>query len=279
MLHLKRYVWYYCFLVALNAYRQKAEALSPRTAPRKPAASASLLSHAIVCSTSSSLSSSCLFSNNGADDDGAGSSSDDVSGINDKNGNDFEGQASKISQPSKSDLYGDDELAGLLEMHQQLQSTMIPPQPPSEPTNPPKIESPNDLFAGGLHDLILQTVGKIEDEAKEEDQTVTVPPSSSTSSLTQSWISDSAQEKISKVDIIAVASDVDGTIIGSDQKIHPRTRDAIIRAAQGSSKLEWIFPATGKTRWGARNSLGPELSSLTEGPGVYVQVRRARRIR
>ncbi len=173
--------------------------------------------------------------------------------------NDFLGQASKISQPIKTDLYGDDELMNLLEMHKQLQPAMMPSQTPSvEPTTPPKIESPEDLFAGGLHDMILQTLEDIEEEGKNnEDED-------------QSWFSASAREKVSKLDIIAVASDVDGTILGFEQTVHPNTINSI-KAAVKSSKLT-MFPATGKTRWGARNSLGPELEIFTEGPGVYCQV-------
>ena len=155
-------------------------------------------------------------------------------------------------------------------MHQQLQSVMIPPPQESiEPTTTPQtIDSPKDLFAGGLHDFILQTIDEIEtkEEQPEEDEPPPQPQA-------QSWISDSARDKFSKLDIIAVASDVDGTIIGFNQKIHPRTTKSIKAAMQNNSELKWIFPATGKTRWGARNSLGPELACLTDGPGVYCQVR------
>lgn len=178
----------------------------------------------------------------------------------DQDANEFDAKPPTNSRPTKADLYGEDELFSLLEMHKQLQPSMAPTQDPPPPEN---IESPNDLFAGGLHDFILQTIDEIDEKAKEEEEQ---------STQAQPWISDSAREKISKLDIIAVASDVDGTIIGFDQKIHPSTIDSI-KAAQKSSKLKWIFPATGKTRWGARNSLGSELSSLTEGPGVYNQVR------
>jgi len=190
-----------------------------------------------------------LASTNNDGDDGNGAPNE----TNDVDENDFIGRASKISQPTKSDLYGEDELAGLLNLHQQLQSAMAPP--PTEPS--PTIESPKDLFAGGLHDMILQTIEEIDDEKRDD-----------TERQNQPWISDDDRDKISN--IIAVASDVDGTIVGFDQKIHPRTRDAI-NAALVSKKLKWIFPATGKTRWGARNSLGSELSRLTDGPGVYVQ--------
>jgi hypothetical protein len=208
-----------------------------------------------------------LSSQKNADDDGVAGSDDSEDGATADGGidfNDYVGKVSNISQPTKSDLYGDDELAGLLDLHQQLQSAMAPAPPPE--TTPQTIESPNDLFSGGLHDLILQTIDEIEEEEEED-----TPPQQQRDE-SESWISEDTRDKLSKLDIIAVASDVDGTIIGFDQTIHPRTIEAI-KAAQESSKLTWIFPATGKTRWGARNSLGPELSSLTEGPGVYCQVR------
>ena len=244
MMHSMCYFWSSLFLVVSSLNGKIANGLSSTLALGK------------VGLASPPVRPSHLFSQN-AD------APDDINADDVNNANDFEGQASKISQPTKADLYGDDELKGLLDLHQQLQSAMKPPHEPIVPATTQSIESPNDLFAGGLHDFILQTVHEIEDETGEDE-----PPQE------KSWISDEAQDRISKLEIIAVASDVDGTIYGFDQKIHPRTRDSI-KAAQDSSRLKWIFPATGKTRWGARNSLGPELATLTQGPGVYVQVRTA----
>ena len=254
MMHSNLCVWcYFGFLVVLIAGGGNVKALSSRiSSGNKPVFG--------IISSSPLLS---LSSKNSADDDGHAVNNDVDS---DPDSNDFLGQAEKISQPTKSDLYDDGELAGLLDLHQQLQSVMVPPpqesvEPTTTTTVPQTIDSPNDLFAGGLHDFILQTIDEIEEE-KEEPQA-------------QSWISDSAKDKFSKLDIIAVASDVDGTIVGFDQTIHPRTVDSIKAAIsqKSSSELKWIFPATGKTRWGARNSLGPELACLTDGPGVYCQVR------
>ena len=243
MVQLNRCVWHCGFLALLNTSGLRIGALTPGIAIGKKATLGS-----------SSLPVLRLSSKNDADDDGALSESD---------ANDFIGKASGISQPSKTDLYGEDELAGLLDLHKQLQSAMMPPpQESADPQTPQKIESPDDLFAGGLHDFILQTIDEIDENANEKEETP----------QDQSWFSESARDKVSKLDIIAVASDVDGTIVGFDQMIHPNTI-ASIKAAQTSSKLSCIFPATGKTRWGARNSLGPELSSFTDGPGVYCQVR------
>lgn len=251
MMYLSRCVWYYWFLVAFDANGAEVTALSPKiVVGNKPAFGFS------------SLPLLYLSSENYADDDGAvNDSSDNYHVDSDEDASAFLGEASNISQPTKSDLYGNDELRALLEMHHQLQSAMTPQPKASSIVQiiPQTFESPNEIVAGGLHDLILQTIDEIEDETKEDK-----PPKA------ESWISDDVRDKISKLDIIAVASDIDGTIIAFDQKIHPATIDSI-KAAQDSSEIKWIFPATGKTRWGARNSLGPELSSLTEGPGVYVQ--------
>mmetsp|Transcript_9236 Transcript_9236/g.20033 ORF Transcript_9236/g.20033 Transcript_9236/m.20033 type:complete len:482 (+) Transcript_9236:142-1587(+) len=278
MVDTKRYTQFYCFLIFLNYYQELADGFSLREATRNYGVTSSL--HL------SSSPSSCLFSTNGDDSEGSGSTSDNSRDdkYSDIDVDDVFNQASKISQPTKSGLYGDDELAGLLNMHQQLQSAMTPPPPeaPIEPTEPEAIEDPSNPFAGGLHDLILQTVENIDDDEKEVEspttdglhdlilETVEKIEEEENKPPPPQWISESVRENISKLNIIAVASDVDGTIIGSDQKIHPRTVLSI-NAALNSSKLDWIFPATGKTRWGATNSLGPELSSFTQGPGVYNQ--------
>ena len=246
MIHLNPCVWHCWLLILLNTSGGKVDSLSPRIGTGKiPAFGSSLLPllH--------------LSSKNDANADDA------INDIDAEEANDFIGKASKISQPTKTDLYGEDELAGLLEMHKQLQSAMMPPQEPAELSAPKKIESPEDLFAGGLHSLILQTIDEIDEKKKGVEEEA---------SQAQPWFSDSARKKVSKLDIIAVASDVDGTIIGFDQTIHPYTIDAI-NDAQKKSELKYVFPATGKTRWGARNSLGPKLSTFTEGPGVYCQVR------
>jgi len=201
-------------------------------------------------------------------------------------------RTSKISQPTKSDLYGDEELASLMSLHQQLQSSMEQPQPSPAPPET-TIEEPGDLLAGGLHELILETVETID---KKADTTESKEPSplaaseSASASLHEliletveqieeeankppppEWIPDSVRQRLAGLRIVAVASDVDGTIIGADQTVHPRTIQSILAAQKEDSGMDWVFPATGKTRWGARNSLGPELASLTEGPGVYNQ--------
>ena len=76
--------------------------------------------------------------------------------------------------------------------------------------------------------------------------------------------------------IRAIASDVDGTILSSKMTIHPRTRLAITNAIKSSStggRIQYFFPATGKSRKGALDSLGFEIGGLIEDncAGVYLQ--------
>lgn len=81
----------------------------------------------------------------------------------------------------------------------------------------------------------------------------------------------------------AIASDVDGTLISGGQSLHPRTLRAASEAVRQSrlspeersetEKIEHFLPATGKTRKGAVDSLGPVLGPLLldNCPGVYIQ--------
>ena len=67
----------------------------------------------------------------------------------------------------------------------------------------------------------------------------------------------------------AIASDVDGTLLTSEQTIHPRTRQAVLRAIESPKHF---FVATGKSRKGAMNSLGVEMANLLQNvPGVFLQ--------
>jgi len=91
----------------------------------------------------------------------------------------------------------------------------------------------------------------------------------------------SKKETLLKIkNIRAIASDVDGTLLAKDQSIHPRTLSAIQRAIIESSSssssserpLQYFFPATGKSRKGAFDSLGPDIASLLlNTPGVFIQ--------
>ena len=119
-----------------------------------------------------------------------------------------------------------------------------------------------------LHDLVLQTISGEE---------------SSVSKI--STIPDSLREKA--FGIRAIATDVDGTLMNGQQYVHPRTMAALRRAIEEVSiarkmkngdetpvLLKSFFLATGKSRKGALDSLGPEITELVNThkiPGVYIQ--------
>jgi hydroxymethylpyrimidine pyrophosphatase-like HAD family hydrolase len=98
--------------------------------------------------------------------------------------------------------------------------------------------------------------------------------------------------------IRAIASDVDGTLLSNDHSLSAITMSAIVRAVavarqnrqrqaqtdsdgtqsfntlpwESQSKLEYFFPATGKTRTGAFQSLGLDVQDLlSDEPGVFSQ--------
>ncbi|OEU06197.1 haloacid dehalogenase-like hydrolase [Fragilariopsis cylindrus CCMP1102] len=310
MVQTKRSVWCYYGLLIFIAYERQLAvvALSSRKAIRT-GPGLLLVSTSSSSSSSSSKQSSLLtlYNNNGADDNDNADDNGYDSGINDflseilksnklseilksnsiddvisssaagvgiGTGGTGTGsstvESNNTSQPqsppggiTKSDLYGDDELANLLQMHQQLTSEM---------TFKSKMSSnPNPV---ALHDFVLQAIGEIDIDS-ESDSNSNSDSDSVDEQQQPAWLSKSVKEKIMKCNIKAIASDIDGTIIGSDQKIHPKTEQAILRAqslsVQSNSTLKYVFPATGKSRWGAMNSLGPELSFLGDGPGVYCQ--------
>lgn len=78
--------------------------------------------------------------------------------------------------------------------------------------------------------------------------------------------------------ITTIASDIDGTILGADHALSSHTKQAIQRAVQETQKtkhdnrrLAHFFPATGKSRRGALDSLGTELCQLlSQQPGVFL---------
>jgi Cof subfamily protein (haloacid dehalogenase superfamily) len=76
--------------------------------------------------------------------------------------------------------------------------------------------------------------------------------------------------------ITAIASDVDGTLLSLDHTLSSKTKCAIERAvkevAKPDGKIKHFFPATGKSRKGALDSLGPEIRALfSDLPGVFIQ--------
>lgn len=114
-----------------------------------------------------------------------------------------------------------------------------------------------------LHDLVQEAVGAVDNNVDRNGVTA-----SDTAVLDTMKLDGDMLNKIKN--IRAIASDVDGTLLTSHQSIHPRSRQAVLRAATDGSKL--FFLATGKSRKGALNSLGVEMTSLLKNvPGVFLQ--------
>lgn len=169
---------------------------------------------------------------------------------------------------SKSDIYGEEELEGLWQIHKQLSSS---PESDSKRDESAVDKSFDPPGISSIHDLVMEAIEDIDSESSSTDDKYddVSPPTSS-----YSWWTDEIRQRSTQ--ITTIASDVDGTLIGSDQKIHPRTKAAIESAVQSAFSpmggLKWFFPATGKTRAGAMNSLGPELAALLMScPGVFIQ--------
>jgi Cof subfamily protein (haloacid dehalogenase superfamily) len=154
--------------------------------------------------------------------------------------------------PNKSEIYDENELLGLWQIHQELRSDLNK-----------KEDSINEIGIPSIHDLVMKVLAEDGSQSSSQESTQSYP-----------WLTEDIRQKSNK--ITAIATDVDGTLIGSDQKVHPRTKAAIQKAVEltmsPNSSLKWFFPATGKTRPGALNSLGPEIAaSLRSCPGVFIQ--------
>ena len=184
---------------------------------------------------------------------------------------------------SKSDLYSDEELQQVLELHQLLSDgTFEPTSPEDDSPVPPGLHEmvlgaleemearPNDgvdeSVLPGLHEMVLGALEEMEVEAKDavDESSVNPPP----------VLTDDLRTRI--LQIRAIASDVDGTLIGSDQTVHPHTLANILEAVRTAQSpvqsLQYFFPATGKSRQGALTSLGPEIAAvLDKVPGVFIQ--------
>ena len=168
-------------------------------------------------------------------------------------------------------LYGDEELMRVLSMHEELGGlTEDKCVPIKEVLSPQR----------GLHDLVLEAIRDTpisETNGKKADQRQFPNFSAPLTFDVDSQIKDKIQR------IRAVASDVDGTLLSSQQTLHPRTRMAVKRAIDLSTventradkeNIEFFFLATGKSRKGALHSLGIEIGSLIAErniPGVYLQ--------
>ena len=166
-------------------------------------------------------------------------------------------------RPSKADVYGSEELQALLDIHNDSINEMQPNDNSNNRPNPDVDES-NVL---GLHEMVLQKLG-----VESTDIDTDVPPLPEQTN--NDWLSDDFKNRISNVR--AIASDVDGTLLTSDQTLHPRTKQAIQRAVgMAYSPLDdfkVFFPATGKSRKGALDSLGKEIGGLlSQSPGVFLQ--------
>ncbi len=160
--------------------------------------------------------------------------------------------------PSKSEIYTEQELGNLWNLHQQLS-----PQTRVKQSIENTLE---DAFLPSIHDLVMGAVAEVDQNQVTKD--------SIASETSYPWLTNEIRAR--SRNIKAIASDVDGTLIGSDQKVHPRTKAAIQKAVESAfspmGRLQWFFPATGKTRTGAMNSLGPELAQLVQQcPGVFIQ--------
>lgn len=158
--------------------------------------------------------------------------------------------------PSKADVYNDEQLQNLWDIHKQ-----ISPQTGAS-------QSTKDIWEEtgipSIHDIVMNTVDEISDNTKNDGGNNNAYP----------WFTDEIRQR--SRNIKAIASDVDGTLIGSDQTVHPKTKAAIQKAVEAAfspmEPLKSFFLATGKTRAGALNSLGPDVASLlSECPGVFIQ--------
>ena len=162
-------------------------------------------------------------------------------------------------RPSKSELYRSDELSVLWDLHQDLSSGM-----PEDSTDAPSNLDESDIR--GLHDIVLKMLGDTETPDLQLEESPVNPA--------DVWLDDTTKARISQ--IRAIASDVDGTLLTSEQTMHPRTKQAIQEAISRTfsplDKLQWFFPATGKSRAGALKSMGPDVAKLlSQVPGVFLQ--------
>ena len=169
--------------------------------------------------------------------------------------------ADSSSQPGKGDLYSDDELFDLLNLHLAL-------NPEQELQENQLNEELNVASIGlGIHDLVLDAIGETSPAVEQQPNT---------NQLRFDNLQAILREK--KPYITAIATDVDGTLLSGGQQLHPTTRDAVIKAFNlcyndsNNNKIKHFFPATGKSRKGAIRSLGEDVGPLLyQCPGVYIQ--------
>ncbi|KAG5176139.1 HAD-like domain-containing protein [Tribonema minus] len=94
---------------------------------------------------------------------------------------------------------------------------------------------------------------------------------SSTAAELQKPVVELSQETLASLpEIKAVASDIDGTCTAPDLQVPQRVMDAIVATLDSGIVF---FPATGKSRAGMMNTLGPagDILKARGAPGVYIQ--------
>lgn len=157
---------------------------------------------------------------------------------------------------------GEDTMQSLLDLHESLNKgetdkaieqrekliDLTPSKQSEDTTTPPS-----------LHDLVQEAVGTVEDIDRNGATDTAVLQS-------MKW----DNEMVKKIENIhAIASDVDGTLMTSEHTLHPRSRQAVLRALESPRHF---FLATGKSRKGALHSLGVEMTALlNKVPGVFLQ--------
>ncbi len=171
--------------------------------------------------------------------------------------------SSDDQQPGKGDLYSDDELFDLLNLHLAL-------NPEQEQQEQQLNDELNVASIPGIHDLVLEAIGDGTTSATATEEQAT------TNQLRFDNLQSILRER--KPLITAIATDVDGTLLSGGQELHPITRDAVMKAidqcynSSKENKIKHFFPATGKSRQGAIGSLGDDIGPLLyKCPGVYIQ--------
>jgi Cof subfamily protein (haloacid dehalogenase superfamily) len=154
----------------------------------------------------------------------------------------------------KGSLYSDDDLKSLLEVHNAISDELFDGEDSSVGSAEPF----------GIHDLVTNTLEKASSDLLSESF-----------AFPKLDLNSDMRARVRK--IRAIASDVDGTILSHDQTIHPRTRFALIKSIKSATskngKIQHFFPATGKSRKGALDSIGVEIGSMISQScaGVYLQ--------
>jgi len=202
----------------------------------------------------------------------------------------------RLSQPDKGDLYSDDELFELLNLHE----TLNPPEKglfsgEGDDNNSNGEINEESLIFGGIHDWVLDTLNDDVKSTTNNDIGIVQSSGSPTEVSAIPGLHDLVLETIEEIDssaaseqqasnlqtllskrkplITAIATDIDGTLLAG-QYLHPTTEEAVVKAISHADKMsdKFFFPATGKSRRGAIDSLGPKLGPLVDQcPGVYIQ--------